>query len=263
MGKLLIALGLLGGLALPMSAQATTSCTPSGDACASVTGDPAGAVLELDSLVPLENPRVCLTASRRPARCLPLELVSRRQGGVTLYSARIRVVPSASVALPAGVYWAQFLARGASIGSPLRLRIGEGPRRSVVAALRLTAPAEVAIGQQVTAIVGGIARATSLRVLLSPLPGGGNCCGVAVAPAARRLGADRVELRFAWPRSYFRCGGSVRCARGAWGRRGRITIVSVPGGDVVAREVEIRRAPAGVRYVAARPGSAHSLWPIP
>jgi hypothetical protein len=259
---LLLALGLLGGLALPVSAQAAMPCTPSGDACASVTVDRAGAVLRVDSLVPLEDPGVCVLPRRGPVRCVALEVVSVRPEPATLYSARLRV-PSASLELLPGSYLVQFGARGALIGSPLRLRIG-GPARANAVRLRLAAPSEVAVGQQTTVVLSGTAGAKSLRVLLSPLPGGGNCCGVAVAPAARRLDADRVELRFAWPRTFFRCGRWQHCSRVAWGRRGRITIVSEPVEDIVAHDVVIRRGPAVLRSVATSEGGrARSFRPTP
>jgi hypothetical protein len=234
--KLLIAVGLLGGLAITISAQASMSCSPSGDACATVTAARADALLQLDSLVPLVDPGACVLPSVGSARCVPLGPVSVRRTPAPLYMARLRV-PSATLDLPAGSYLVQFGVRGALIGSPLRLRIG--PAQPDRPGLRVAAPSEVTIGQQTTLTLGGLAGAASVRVLLSPLPGGGSCCGISVAAATRRLGAERLELRFAWPRTYFRCGGVQQCTRVPCGRRGRMTLVSDPVGDVVARDVSI------------------------
>jgi hypothetical protein len=224
-----------------MSAQAAMSCTLSGDACASVTADRAGAVLRLDSLVALEDPGVCVLARRGPVRCVALGPASVRRAPIALYSARLRV-PSPSLNLAAGSYLVQVGARGALIGSQLRLRIGGAPQGNA-AGLRLVAPAEVAIGQPTAVTLSGLAGVESLRVLLSPLPGGGSCCGILVAAARRRVDADRLELRFTWPRTYFRCAGVGQCTRVPWGRRGRITVVSEPVGDIVAGDVAIRRGP--------------------
>jgi hypothetical protein len=249
--KLLLVLGLLGGLALPVSAQAALSCTPSGDSCASVTAAGAGAVLQIQSLVPLAEPGVCVLPSRGPARCVALGPVSVRRTPMALYSARLRV-PGASLNLAPGSYLVQFGARGALIGSQLRLRIGESPR-GTAAGLRVAAPSEVVVGQPTTLTLSGLAPTDLVRVLLSPLPGGGSCCGISATPTRRRVDADRLELRFTWPRTYFRCAGVGQCTRVPWGRRGQITVVGEPNGDIVTRDVLIGRRPVLLRLAATSP----------
>jgi hypothetical protein len=240
-----LVLGLVGVLSAPLAPPAGASvwCSPSGDLCASATGDRSGASFRLESLAPLPEARVCLRRPAREERCLALQFAEVQRGTVLLHTARLRIA-GPSPGLPAAVYTARFRVGRALLGPAHRLRIGgrSAPPAAGSTTLRIAAPAATTIGRPTTVVLTGPEVGTPLRVLLSPLPGGGNCCGIAPDVARRdRLGS--VELRFTWPRTYLRCAGAVGpCARVSWGRRARITVVGEPGRGLTVHDVTIRPA---------------------